>query len=100
MAKKDIKITFDSEKIMYVSVSGSKSGYNYASVNIKISDDNYMSIGYEWKQKDGSDVPDFVMDLLSFISKDKANIEKASEQFKDEAKEFVSRFTAFLADPE
>ena len=87
MAKNGIKINFDAENIMNVSLSSSKSGYNYASVSVKISDDNYMSIGYEWKDKDESPVPDFVMDLLAFIKKDKANVELASEY-----KEFAARF--------
>ena len=87
MAKNNIKIDFDASSIMNVSLSSSKSGYNYASVSVKISDDNYMSVGYEWKDRDDAAVPDFVMDLLAFIKKDKANVELASEY-----KEFAARY--------
>lgn len=103
MAKKEIKITFEVDKIMNVNLSSSKSGYNYASVSIKISDNNYMSVGYEWKTGDDETVPDFVMDLLSFIQKDKANKETASvipDELKKEGKEFASRLVGFLKECE
>ena len=100
MAKKEIKITFEVDKIMNVNLSSSKSGYNYASVSIKISDNNYMSVGYEWKTGDDETVPDFVMDLLSFIQKDKANKETASVELKEEGREFANRLVAFLKESE
>ena len=87
---KGVSLSFDPEQIMHVNVSKSKSGYNYASVSVKVSDDNYMSVSYEWKDSDKGSVPDFVMDLLAYIQKDKANVELASEY-----KEFASRISDF-----
>lgn len=89
--KKPFNLQFDSDNIMNVSMTKSKSGYNYVSVGIKLADNQYISIGYEWQ---GDNIPDFAMDMLSYLSADKAKLEKASES--KEYKEFIYRLKECL----
>ena len=64
MASKDMKITIAADQVMYSNISKSKDGYNSARVVAKISDNEYMSVSYEWE---GSNVPDFAMNLMGFM---------------------------------
>lgn len=94
MAKK-VNVTFSVDQIMHVNVSASKSGYNYASVNVKIADNQYVTVGYEWKDVDGDNVPDFVMDLLSFVNKKDTASASVNKELASENKEFASRYEGF-----
>lgn len=88
MADQKFNFAFNSGEVMSTSVHKSKGGYNYASVNIKKGDDQYVSISYEWK---GKDVPDLAMDMLGFMQASKEEIEEASKEFASECKAFASR---------
>jgi len=70
--KKGFSVEVDSEEVMYTNISTSKDGYNSARMVIKKGDNEYMSISYEWE---GSGVPGFAMDLMSFMKNN--NVEKS-----------------------
>ena len=70
-ATKGLKIMVEPSTIMYISISSSKSGYNYASVVSKMGDEDYMNISYEWK--DGEVVPDFALEIMSIMQSKKMN---------------------------
>lgn len=56
-----------------------KSGeYKYASVGIKVSDDEYIRISYEWK---GDAIPEFVMGIMSWIQSNKDQLEEHKEEY-------------------
>lgn len=56
-----------------------KSGeYKYASVGIKVSDDEYIRISYEWK---GDAIPEFVMGIMSWIQSNKEQLEDHKEEY-------------------
>ena len=62
---KGLNINIVPETIMYISISSSKSGYNYASVVAKLGEDHFMNISYEWKE--GDSVPDFAMEVMAIL---------------------------------
>ena len=64
MAKKDMTIKIGADQVMFSNISKSKDGYNSARVVAKVNDKEYMSVSYEWE---GSAVPDFAMNLMSFM---------------------------------
>ena len=90
---KDFTFNFNSDEVMNTSIFKSKNGYNYVSVNIKRGEDQYINLGYEWK---GESVPDFAMDMLSFMQANKSEIEKASKELKLEIEEFMGRYKECL----
>jgi len=56
-----------------------KSGeYKYASVGIKVSDDEYIRISYEWK---GESIPEFVMGIMGWIQSNKDQLEEHKEEY-------------------
>lgn len=58
-----------------------KSGeYKYASVGIKVSDDEYIRISYEWK---GESVPEFVMGIIGYISANKEEVDISKDEYND-----------------
>ena len=85
MADKGIKVNISPETIVYISISSSKSGYNYASVVAKFSENDYMNVSYEWK--DGDNVPDFAMAIMGIMQSKKMTSgivpgqEKAYEEY-------------------
>ncbi len=64
MASKDMTIKISPDQVMFSNISKSKDGYNSARVVAKVTDGEYMSVSYEWE---GSNVPDFAMNLMSFM---------------------------------
>ena len=54
------------EQVMYTSINTSKDGYNSARMVVKVGDNEYMSISYEWE---GNNIPGFAMDLMSFMKR-------------------------------
>ena len=88
MADQKFNFMFTSGEVMSTSVHKSQGGYNYASVNIKKGDDQYVSIGYEWK---GKEVPDLAMDMLGFMQASKEEVEAATQEFAEECKAFAAR---------
>ena len=74
------------EEVVYVNISTSKSGYNYATVGVRRGqDDDYISLSYEWR---GKKVPDTVMDMMSFIKENDAMITANLEANKEIASKF------------
>lgn len=51
--------------------------YKYASVRVKRGDDEYLRVSYEWK---GTDVPDFVLSLMSFMKANEVEKNADSEE--------------------
>jgi hypothetical protein len=89
MAKaKDLKITIDSTKVMYVTISKSKDGYNMARCSVKVDEKEYMSVAYEWE---GDGVPGFAMDLMAFMQANASDIEKAQKELDTEFAAFSER---------
>lgn len=78
--KKDMKFIVKADEIMYTNISKSKN-YNSASIGIKRGDNEYMSISYEWG---GEGIPDFVMDLMSFMQANKEEVAAAIEAHNEE----------------
>lgn len=88
------KIELDSSKMVYGSIRRYSDGYSYASMAIKMNDDEVMHINYEWS---GKSIPEFamhVMDMLKTMDKEKAatlidgeTFERASKVMLDSAKE-------------
>jgi len=64
MASKDMTIKIGADQVMFSNISKSKDGYNSARVVAKVNEKEYMSVSYEWE---GDSVPDFAMNLMSFM---------------------------------
>ncbi len=79
MAKKDMTIKIAADQVMFSNISRSKDGYNSARVVVKIADNEYMSVSYEWE---GSSIPDFAMNLMGFMQAN--NIESGTVYEDDE----------------
>ena len=59
-----------------------KSGnYKYARLSAKVSEDEYVSISYEWKGENY--IPEFVMTLMQYIKANKDEINKNRKEFND-----------------
>jgi len=77
---KAMSITFGADQIMGSDIT--KSGeYKYASVGVKLGDKEYLRISYEWSS-DG--VPDFVMNLMGWMTSNQEEVDKAKETNKEE----------------
>lgn len=75
-------------KIMPDEIIGSeiiKSGdYRHASVGVKVNDNEFLRVSYEWK---GDVVPEFVMALMDLMLANKETVEKSK---KDHAEEYIA----------
>ena len=89
MAAKKFNFKFNSEEVVNSAVHKSKNGYNYAQVQIKRGDNQFISLGYEWQ---GDSVPDLAMDLLGFMGMNNEMASEVSEELKKEVAEFTERF--------
>lgn len=89
---KSIKFNIDSESIMYISISSSKSGYNYASVVAKLGEENYMNVSYEWKDSDV--VPDFAMEVMAILQTKRT---VASKEVSGVVPGFEEEFNAWVS---
>ncbi|KKM97159.1 hypothetical protein LCGC14_1170870 [marine sediment metagenome] len=59
-----------------------KSGdYKYASIGVKMGDQEFMRISYEWK---GEGVPEFVMAIMSWMQANKEVIDPLKEERAEE----------------
>ncbi len=85
MAKNDMTIKIAADQVMFSNISKSKDGYNSARVVAKISDNEYMSVSYEWE---GNTIPDFAMSLMGFMQANELEIGCVVEQYADDYKEF------------
>ena len=88
MAKKSVdknfNVSVDPGQVMYTSINTSKDGYNSARMVVKVGDQEYMSISYEWE---GSGIPGFAMDLMAFM---KSNNVETSGIWEGKAEEFAA----------
>ena len=80
-SKKGMNLNITPEQVMATSMRTTKGGYNSASMAVKLGDNEYMSISYEWE---GNNVTDLAMDFMSFMQANKVEIEAAVEAHKDE----------------
>jgi len=73
---KSLNISIDPSQIVGSEIM--KSGdYKYARMGVKMGDDQYMSISYEWKGE--GNVPEFVMSLFEFMKANKEEVDKSKE---------------------
>jgi len=86
MASKDMVIKIGADQVMFSNISKSKDGYNSARVVAKVNDKEYMSVSYEWE---GSNVPDFAMNLMSFMQANE--MASAVNKLGDEYAEFAAK---------
>lgn len=86
---KNYSIDVDPKKVRGVNISRYSDGYNYASLNCKMADSEYMSISYEWK---GNDIPEMAMNIMDIMRslgaetaslEDVCSIERAAAYFTD-----------------
>jgi hypothetical protein len=85
---KDITIKIIADQVMHSGISVYKDGYKSARMVVKVGDKEYMSISYEWE---GEGIPDFVMQLMSFIQANKNEIEESKVEKAEEYKEYSVR---------
>jgi len=84
---KAITLSFDPSEIIGADIT--KSGeYKYASVGIKRGDNERLRVSYEWS---GEGIPDFVMNLMSWMQANQEDIDKNKEEFEEEYKELKER---------
>ncbi len=55
--------------------------FRHASVGVKVSDNEFLRVSYEWK---GDVVPEFVMSLMDFMMANKEVIEKSKKEHAEE----------------
>jgi len=84
---KDLIIKIVPDEIIGVDISRSRD-YKYASVGVKVNDDEYLRISYEWK---GEGIPDFVLGLMQFIQANKEEVDKQKEEHAEEYVELKNR---------
>jgi len=83
MATKKVKsltVTIVLDEIIGADISRSRD-YKYASVGVKINDNEYLRVSYEWK---GDTVPDFVMGLMGWMQSSKEEVDQKKEEHAEE----------------
>lgn len=97
MADKEYKLDLDPTKVVYASIRRYSDGYSFASMALKMGDDEYMHINYEWR---GNDIPEFAMDVMDMLkgfnksqasNVDHGTFERASKVFLDNAEELKNK---------
>jgi len=81
MAGKGMTLNIKPEQVMGTEIRRTKGGYNAASMAVKIGENEYMSISYEWQ---GDKVTDTAMDFMGFMQSNKEEIASAIEEHKEE----------------
>ena len=84
---KNLVITIIPDEIIGADISRSRD-YKYASVGVKISDNEYLRVSYEWK---GDGIPDFVMSLMSWMSANQEEVGRRKEECAKEYEELKTR---------
>lgn len=79
--EKNLVITIMPDEIIGADISRSRD-YKYASVGVKVNDNEYLRVSYEWK---GDGIPDFVMSLMGWMQ---SNKEELAKRMKENAKEY------------
>lgn len=99
---KGLTVKIDAADVTSVNISKYSDGYNYASISAKPGSSKesascgcvpeavtagcgcgkeYINVSYEWQ---GNDVPDVVMDIMSFVQSEKASIDISIEEKAEE----------------
>jgi hypothetical protein len=81
MASKGMTLSIKPDQVMATNIRRTKGGFNSASMAIKIGDNEYMSINYEWE---GDKVTDTAMDFMGFLNANKEEIAASVEVHKEE----------------
>ncbi len=79
-------VELDSDQLVYGSIKRYSDGYSYASVAMKVNDNEIMHINYEWNSKA---IPEFamnIMDMLKSFDKTEASVSVDSEIFERASK--------------
>lgn len=85
--KKALSISIQPDQIMGAEIV--KSGeYKYASMGVKLGDNQFLRISYEWK---GEEIPEFVMGLMGWMQSNKEVVDKSKAEFAEEYKAFKER---------
>jgi len=85
--EKNLTITIVPDEIIGADISRSRD-YKYASVGVKVSDNEYLRVSYEWK---GDTIPDFVMALMGWMQANKEEFDKLKEEHAKEYEELKNR---------
>ena len=85
--EKNLVITIVPDEIIGADISRSRD-YKYASVGVKVNDNEYLRVSYEWK---GDGIPDFVMSLMGWMQSNKEEIDNRKEENAQEYKDLKSR---------
>jgi len=83
----NLTITIVPDQIIGADISKSRD-YKYASIGVKVSDNEYLRVSYEWK---GEGIPDFVLGLMQFIQANKEEVDKQKEEHTEEYAELKNR---------
>lgn len=78
--KTALSITIQPEQIMGAEVVRS-GDYRYASMGVKLGENQFLRISYEWK---GEEIPEFVMGLMGWMQANKEETDKAKADFAEE----------------
>jgi hypothetical protein len=84
---KNITINIMLDDIIGADISRSRD-YKYASLGVKVSDDEYLRISCEWK---GDTIPEFVMNLMSWMQANKEELAAKIEEHKEEYESLKER---------
>ena len=95
MASKGMTLSIKPEQVMATNIRRTKGGYNSASMAIKLGDNEYMSISYEWE---GDNVTDTAMDFMGCLNfpwrvagANKEEIEVSVEAHKESYAEYSAK---------
>jgi len=97
MADKEYKINLDPGKVVYASIRRYSDGYSFANMALKMGDDEYMHVNYEWR---GNEIPEFAMDVMDMLKKfnkaqasnvDHSTFERASKVLLDNAEDLKNK---------
>lgn len=98
MATKKYSVEVDPKKVTSVNISRYTDGYNYASISMKVGDNEYSNIHYEWR---GTDMPEFVLnvvEIMKTLGMEKAGIVEGQESAYTEQKERSIKYHKELAE--
>jgi hypothetical protein len=85
---KDMKSSIAGDQVMFSNISKSKDGYNSARLVAKVNEKEYMSISYEWE---GTNVPEFAMNLMSFMQANELEVGSVTPSYTDEYDEDAAK---------
>jgi len=88
MANKGMTLKINPEQVMATNIRRTKGGYNSASMAVKLGDNEYMSINYEWE---GDNVTDVAMDFMGFMNANKEIIEEAIASHASSYEEYSAK---------